>query len=264
MHQQPRDPRVLVIDDDVDGLAAIVHALSERPPGDGFLVTTASDGAAGLAAAIEQTPDVIVASVDMQGMDGWTLVKHVRCRPALALIPFIFIVSAASAEDRLRGFQLGADDFVSKPLRTGELALRVNGSLERQARIVGAVQHHLRSSTAVREHVGIGGALEHVGLPALLTLLERERKTGVLSLLRRDPPLSAALYFRDGRLHDARLDGRRSLRRAEAVYDLLRWDTGRFEFVARPLEVRDQIGLTTTELLLEGARRIDDTGPTGL
>ena len=259
MQQQvsPRAPRVLIVDDDPAGLAAIVQALDDRPADDRFTLLTASDGPAALRAAGEQSPDLIVASVDMQGMDGWTLVKHVRCRPLLALIPFVFIVCSATAEDRLRGFQLGADDFVSKPLRPGELALRVRGSLQRQARIVGAVQHHLRGSSAVREHVGLGGALEHVGLPALLTLLEMERKTGVLSLLRRDPPLAAALYFRDGRLHDARLDGRRSLRRAEAVYDLLRWDTGRFEFVARPLELHDQIGLSTSELLLEGARRID-------
>lgn len=256
MQPPARQPRVLLIDDDPECLARIALELADEA----FTLTTASDGAAGLRAALEQAPDLIVASVDMAGMDGWTLVKHVRCRPRMALIPFVFLVCSRSVEDRLRGFQLGADDFVSKPLRPGELGLRVRGSLQRQARIVEAVQQHLRASPPVRRHVGLGGALEHVGLPALLTLLEMERKTGVLSLLRRDPPLAAALYFRDGRLHDARLEGRRPLRRAEAVYDLLRWDSGRFEFVARPLELRDQIGLSTTELLLEGARRIDEPG----
>ena len=88
-----------------------------------------------------------------------------------------------------------------------------------------------------------------------------ERKTGVLTLLRRDPPREGCLYIVAGRVHDARLGGRTALRRADAVYELLRWDAGRFEFVGRPLELRDEVGLTTGELLLEGARRIDNEGP---
>ena len=122
------------------------------------------------------------------------------------------------------------------------------------------MQHHLRNAAArshARGHVGITGTLEQVGLPALLTILETEREHGVLTLLRRDPPREASLYIVAGRVHDARLGGRVPLHRAAAVYELLRWDTGRFEFVPRPLELRDDIGLSTCELLLEGARRID-------
>jgi len=92
-------------------------------------------------------------------------------------------------------------------------------------------------------------------------MLELERKTGVLTLLRRDPPREACLYIVEGRVHDARFGGRAPLRRAEAVYELLRWDTGRFEYVARPLELRDEVGHSTSELLLEGARRIDRDEP---
>lgn len=254
MQASTRTPRVLAVDDDAGTLVSIEQALADT----GFAVTTATDGAQGLAAALHSTPDLIISDVVMPEMDGWTLVKHVRCHPHLALVPFIFLTTGASDEDRLRGFQLGADDFVSKPLRPGELSVRVRGSLQRQARIVGAVQHHLRVAATAPSHVGIGGTLEHISLPALLTLLEMERKTGVLSLLRREPPHTAAsLYIRDGRLLDAHLDGRRPRRRAEAVYALLGWHSGRFEFEARPLELSDQIGLSTAELLLEGARRID-------
>ncbi len=255
--------RLLAVDDDADTLAEIVRALE----GSGCVVSRASDGRAALQMAIDQVPDLIIAGVVLPGIDGWTLAKHVRSRPNLALIPFIFLTSADSHEDRLRGFQLGADDFVRKPLRASELALRVQGSLQRQARIVNAVQQHLRDvprpidALFAGAHVGIAGTLEQVGLPALLTMLEMERKTGVLSLLRRDPPREACLYIVSGRLHDARLDGRHPLRRAEAVYDLLRWETGRFEFIARPLDLPNEIGLLTGELLLEGARRID--GPQG-
>jgi len=256
MQAPSRAPRILAIDDDAGTLASITHALADT----GFTVLTAGDGALGLEMAIEHSPDLIISDIAMPGMDGWTLVKRVRCRPRLALVPFIFLAAAAGDEDRLRGFQLGADDFVTKPLRPGELGLRVQGSLQRQARIVGAVRQHLRDSGLRPDPIGIRCGLEHISLPALLTLLEMERKTGVLSLLRPDPPYQAALYIREGRLLDAQLGGRRPRRHAEAVYDVLRWHTGRFEFVVRPLEFSDRIGLSTAELLLEGARRIDAAG----
>lgn len=255
MKALPRAPRILAIDDDAGTLEGIAHALAET----GFTLLTARDGERGLEMAVQHSPDLIISGTVMPGMDGWTLVKRVRCSPRLALVPFIFLTTAED-EDRLRGFQLGADDFVTKPLRPGELSLRVQGSLQRQARIVGAVRHHLLDSRPPSEHIGIRGGLEHISLPALLALLEMERKTGVLSLLRTDPPHQAALYIRDGKLVDAQLGGRRPRRHAEAVYDLLCWHTGRFEFVARPLEFSDQIGLSTAELLLEGARRIDAAG----
>lgn len=253
-------PRILAIDDDADTLSELVRALEFS----GCIVLIARDAQVGLQLAIEQVPDLIIVAVDTPGIDGWTLAKHVRSRPRLALIPFVFLTRGDAHDDRLRGFQLGADDFVRKPIRAAELGARVQGSLARQARIVGAVQHHLREASnrsIPRGHVGITGTLDQVGLPALLIMLELERKTGVLTVLRRDPPREGCLYIVDGQVLDARLAGRAPLRRAAAVYELLRWDSGRFEFVARPLEISDEIRLSTSELLLEGARRIDDEEP---
>lgn len=245
--QQPARSSILAVDDDPSALADLVRDLQPE-----FTVVTASDAAVGLRAALDGSPDLILVGV-AGDIDGWRLVKQVRCHPQRALVPCVFIAGATSPEDRLRGFALGADDFVRKPLRPGELVRRVHGSLQRQARIVGTVREGLRAQD------GIGGPLEHIGLPALLALLETERKTGVLSLLRRDPPYEATLYIRDGHLYGAQLGGRRPLSHAEAVYDLLRWHSARFEFVSRPLDLPDAIGLPTSELLLEGARRIDDS-----
>lgn len=253
-------PRILAVDDDADTLAELVRALEDS----GCVVLIARDNTTGLQLAIEQVPDLIILGVDTAGIDGWTLAKHVRSRPRLAFIPFIFLSRGDAHDDRLRGFQLGADDFVRKPIRAADFGARVRGSLARQARIIGAVQHHLRDVSALslsRGHVGIAGTLEQVGLPALLTMLELERKTGVLTLLRRDPPREACMYIVEGRVHDARLGGRVPLRRATALYELLRWHTGRFEFVARSLDLPDEIGISTSELLLEGARRIDTDEP---
>ena len=193
MQVNNRAPRILAIDDDADTLVGIGQALA----GTGFALLTAGDGARGLEMALRHAPDLIISDITMPGMDGWTLVKRVRCAPGLALVPFIFLTDAAADEDRLRGFQLGADDFVTKPLRPGELSLRVQGSLQRQARIVGAVRHHLCAGGPLPGQIGIRGGLEHISRSALLTLLEMERKTGVLSLSRPEPPHQGALYVRD-------------------------------------------------------------------
>ncbi len=250
----PHDPEklILAIDGDPDSRACIREALA----GTEHRLELAEDGEKGLLAAMELTPDLIITAVELPGMDGWTLVKHVRCQPSLALVPFIFVTTASTPGDRLRGFQLGADDFVSKPLRPHELGLRVRGSLQRRTRIAEALQHHLREPSSTLQ-AGIGGALEQIGLPALLLLLEMERKTGVLTLFRRELSVQAAIYVREGRVCDARIVGHRPRAHADAVYELLRWDTGRFEFMARTLVVDDRIGLATADLLLEGARRID-------
>ncbi len=256
MPDSPEAPRILAVDKDADTLHPLVRELE----GSGCVVLTARDGHTALQLALEQVPDLIIVDADLPGMDGWALAKHVRSRPCLTLIPFIFLTDGDVHEDRLRGFQLGADDFVRKPLRPAELGARVHGSLGRRARIVGALQHHLRNAVTAshaRGHIGITGTLEQVGLPALLTILEAERKSGVLTLIRRYPAREASLYVVAGRVHDARLGGRTPLHHAAAVYELLRWDTGRFEFVPRALELRDDIGLRTSDLLLEGARRID-------
>lgn len=247
MKHAARTPQILAVDDDPSALAEIVTELQEY-----FTVVTATDATTGLRAALEGSPQLILIGVE-GGIDGWILVKQIRCHSHCALVPCIFLAGATSPEDRLRGFQLGADDFVRKPLRPGELVPRVQGSLQRQARVVDTVRDHLRAQ------VGFGGPLEQIGLPALLALLEMERKTGVLSLRRRDPPYEATIYIRDGHLHGAQLGGRRPLSHAEAIYDLLRWHTARFEFIDRPLEQGDEIGVSTAELLREGARRIDDS-----
>src|SRR5207302_1646147 len=64
-------------------------------------------------------------------MDGWALVKALRSRPELAHLPVIFLTALSSDEDRIRGFRLGADDYVPKPFRFEELDLRVAKTLRR-------------------------------------------------------------------------------------------------------------------------------------
>lgn len=122
----PTDPaearlvRVLVIDDDfsVRDLATRILAREQ------FEVLTAQSGAAGIAAAREHRPDVIVLDVLMPGMDGWQVLKALKEDPRTAAIP---VVMQSMLEEREIGLEKGADDYLTKPVESGKLVDAIRG-----------------------------------------------------------------------------------------------------------------------------------------
>jgi hypothetical protein len=101
------------------------------------------------------------------------------------------------------------------------------------------------------------GALAHFGLAALLTVLEMERRSGILELRGRDPARSARLGLRDGQVVHAEIEGS-SVRGADAVFTLLGWVEGGFIFRVGQVDAADEVSLPTSMLLLEAARRADE------
>jgi hypothetical protein len=106
------------------------------------------------------------------------------------------------------------------------------------------------------------GEIENVGLPTLLTILDMERRSGLL-LIQRQKTLGR-LHVREGRVVRARIEGARRGQGndqgtgAEAVYEMLSWSEGQFELWQAVVEGRDEVGSSTTFLLMENARRIDE------
>ncbi len=120
-------PRVLIVDDDPWILRMVSTLLEKR----GYAIATASDGEEGLMRADQMRPDLIITDVMMPKLDGWSLVRALRSRPELALVPVIFLTALGGEEDRIRGFRLGADDYLPKPFRFEELDLRVANALRK-------------------------------------------------------------------------------------------------------------------------------------
>jgi CheY-like chemotaxis protein len=239
-------PHVLVADDDAWILRMVSTVLEKR----GYQVETATDGEDALERALAQPPDLLITDVMMPRMDGWTLVKALRSRADLALLPVIFLTALSSDEDRIRGFRLGADDYVPKPFRFEELDLRVAKTLRRTQAIAMDARSQMVSA-------GLKGDLSQVGLSALLVLIELERKTGLLTL-RGPDNLVGQILVRDGRVVHARLTDRAEPTDAQAVYYLLQWAAGEFEFMVCGVEGPDRVQASTTSLLLEGARLLDE------
>jgi DNA-binding response OmpR family regulator len=236
-------PHVLVADDDAWILRMVSTVLEKR----GYSVETASDGEDALQRALARTPDLLITDVMMPRMDGWSLVRQLRSHSDLALLPVIFLTALSSEDDRIRGFRLGADDYVTKPFRFEELDLRVAKTLRR----VQETREHLGGA-------GLRGDLSQVGLSSLLILIEMERKTGLLQLRAPNGP-SAQILVRDGKVVHARLDDAEEPVDAECVYYLLSWPAGEFEFVMCLVEGSDRVNVSTTHLLMEGARLMDES-----
>jgi CheY-like chemotaxis protein len=240
-------PRILLVDDDPWILRMVSTVLEKR----GYTIMTASDGAEALRRAADATPDLVITDVMMPGMDGWTFVKNLRAQTRFSFVPVIFLTALSSDDDRIRGFRLGADDYLPKPFRFEELDLRVANTLKKH--------RELRSQarpTAKDGSPGIHGELDQLGLSSLLAMLEMERKSGVLVLRRGGE--TGRIFVREGKVVAARMESGVAAEGAVAVYHLLTWPDGHFDFSSIEVDMEDQVKTSTTHLLMEGARRLDE------
>jgi two-component system KDP operon response regulator KdpE len=116
--------KVLLVDDD----PTLLRFLREFMEREGYTVLTAERGQQGLRLFYDQHPDLVVLDVMMPGMDGWEVCARMR---ELAETPVIMLTAKTSEADKLRGFRLGVDDFVTKPFSLAELAARARAVLGR-------------------------------------------------------------------------------------------------------------------------------------
>jgi len=125
--------RILVIEDDPD-IALSLRLKLERDGG--FEVVTAHDGAAGLRLALDRPPDLVLLDVNLPGMDGFEVCRHLRKEPATAATPVIMLTARIGEADRVAGLDLGADDYITKPFSPKEALARVRAVLRRSDRAV--------------------------------------------------------------------------------------------------------------------------------
>lgn len=117
--------KILIIDDHPDALAVARSRLAQER----VEIVCALGGAAGLDAARREMPDLILLDVDMPDMSGFEVCRTLKADPDLFLIPVLFLSGSGAAEDKVKGLDLGAVDYVTKPFDAFELRARVRAAL---------------------------------------------------------------------------------------------------------------------------------------
>lgn len=152
---------ILIVDDNKLNLKLATAVLEKE----GYKTSTAINGYEALAKATDQPPDLAILDIMMPDMDGYELCQRMRENPTLKNMPIIILTALSSVEDRLKAFEVGADDFLSKPFIPAELVARVN-VLFRHIRS-GAVQVQEQSAYKIAVFSLRGG----VGVSTLATNL---------------------------------------------------------------------------------------------
>ncbi len=123
--------KVLCIEDDRETAALIAEELVER----GFEVSVAHDGRAGLAAILKNMPDLVLSDISMPVMSGFEVLERLTAlEPRFAKMPFVFLTALTDRDNELKGRQLGADDYVTKPIDFDVLTTIINARLAGVAR----------------------------------------------------------------------------------------------------------------------------------
>ena len=122
--------RVLIIEDSADIAELIKHYLDRA----GYDSVVHGSGRDGLVAARQSPPDLVILDVMLPGMDGMQVCQALRAEPTTAGLPILMLTARGEEADRVRGLELGADDYVTKPFSPKELVARVGALLRRADR----------------------------------------------------------------------------------------------------------------------------------
>jgi DNA-binding response OmpR family regulator len=119
--------KILVVDDEPHIVKAIRYYLEDE----NYEILTAEEGIEAIDLAEQHQPDLIILDVMMPCMDGFEVCRELRSRSRTRLIPIIFLTARESVEDKVIGFDLGADDYITKPFNNRELLARIKSRIRR-------------------------------------------------------------------------------------------------------------------------------------
>lgn len=237
-------PKILLVDADVKSRQMLEISLKKA----GFIVTSVEEGEKALQLLDTYLPDMIISDIDLAGaMDGFLFAQVLKDkeRGPERHIPFVFLTKRKEVEDKIRGLELGVDDYLTKPIYLKEVIARVRLILDKRR------QEHM-------EQTGpeplFQGDLTQMSIVDLLQTMEIGGKTGILHLKRGEH--DAKLYVSAGRVVHAVCD---NLVGERAVYRTLLWSDGSFRIeFKKSLQTQETIHVSTQGLIMEGMRRIDE------
>ena len=145
----PSEYKVLIVDDIISNVLLLKVLLNNEK----FQIVTASNGTEALAQVKKEKPDLVLLDVMMPDISGFDVAKQMKADPEMSDIPIIFLTALKSTAERVKGFQVGGNDFISKPFNKEELIIRVTHqiSLVAAKRIIVAQTEELRKTIMGRD-----------------------------------------------------------------------------------------------------------------
>jgi len=150
--------KILIVDDDVQTLKLVGLILDRN----GYDIVVGQSGEQALEKARTEAPDLVILDIMMPGIDGYDVCRKLRADPDTADLPIILFTAKAEVQDKVAGFEAGADDYVSKPVHPDELVSRVEALLSRSSRA------QLNQETVPSSTVGFLGSKGGVGTTTLV------------------------------------------------------------------------------------------------
>ncbi|HET8869151.1 MAG TPA: ATP-binding protein, partial [Aquabacterium sp.] len=235
-------PRVLLVDDAAVNLMALNKALADLCD-----IQVATRGEQALRLALAEPPDLILLDVMMPDMDGYEVCRLLRANPATRQIPVVFLTALDDVASERKGLELGAVDYLTKPLNADLARLRVQNHLERERLRREVVQHRNELEERVQQRtmslsIAKEAAEKAMHLKdAILRNLNHELKTplnGIVGML-----ALAQMYNTDPKvehyLNNAEASAQRLQRTQTALLDLAEMEANRMTLEAEPFRVRD-------------------------
>lgn len=184
--------------------------------------------------------EAVISELDLKPQDGFALLAEARKHEWGKNLPWVIVTSRTAAGDAKRAFELGASDFMNKPVVTDLLVAKLKQIMEREQ--------------TARPTRGVGGSLEEMGLPEIVQVLWHGRKSGSLKI--RSKTDQGEIHFVEGKIYNAMFGGQRG---AEAFYAMLGLAQGDFNLDPTFKAPQQVIQESPEALLLEGMRRLDES-----
>jgi CheY-like chemotaxis protein len=225
----PSAARILVVDDDNDIVLFVSSILRKQ----GYEVAAATDGWDALSRTRSHRPQLILLDVVMPQMDGWTFLGFLRSQKDFSAVPVIFLTGRGAEGDRKKGMDMGALDYLVKPVDAQLLLERVAKALARPP----APEPAPAPAAATRSKFGLRGRLDQLNLAALVAILGAGKRTGTLDITQGPGGRTAKLLLQDGRVAAASTSGPDPASGLAALQAVGSWGEGDFAFASGEVRI---------------------------
>ncbi|MBE9537193.1 MAG: DUF4388 domain-containing protein [Proteobacteria bacterium] len=230
--------KILIADPDIKVVKQLSLAIREH----GMESVNVKDGHRAIELAVDILPDLILMEIDLPYLNAIRVAQILMSNPKLRDVPILFMTSGKINPSYLSFFKHAV---IKKPLNIDEVIARLDGLLVKKAKA-------LEVQGVDKE---IAGSLSQMSVVDLLQIFSMNRKDGVLIVRREDEGLEGMIFLQQGEIINAAIG---SVKGEKALYRIIGWDSGQFEYLPKNFNPEVIIEKTTDSLLMEGMRQLDE------